>query len=88
MSAPHTYNGPFNVWRNMKAAVVPELRYLLDHHERWVHECKRGRAPSKVARPIKVWPDGRCRIEFGGTFPTIRAAYLAVKQDIEAQTKK
>lgn len=70
-----------NVWPNT-AVDCPDLAWLLSHHEEIVRN-KPGTRQMPKTRPIKVWPDGRVRIEFVGTYAT--AAFA--RQCLERYTK-
>lgn len=73
-------NIPFNLWPSMAVALTDDLRWLVLHHERAV----RNRRPS--GRPIKMWPNGRVRIEFFGTFQNAAAARAAAEKIVNAET--
>lgn len=75
-----TANRPFQIWPNMAPACTEDVRFLLNHHEDWVHQCKNSRRPK--GRPLKMWPDGRVRIEFGGNFKSAAAARKVVEQGL------
>ena len=72
-------NIPFKVWPSMRPVLSEPAAYILDHHEEWVRQ-RGGRPPS--GRPFIVWPDGRCRIEFGGNFSCIEEAAARIRSDL------
>lgn len=69
-------NIPFNIWPSMAPALSEDAAYLVVNHERAVT----GRKPS--GRPVIVWPNGKCRIEFMGTYDSIHLARMAVETAI------
>lgn len=65
-------NTPFNVWKTMRAALHPDLRWLIDN-QTYILAAWPARSMPKE-RPIKVWPDGRVRIEFVHTWDSFAEA--------------
>ena len=64
---------PINVWSSMRAALHPDLRWLIDNQQAICEVWPAGK-PWRIERPIKVWPDGRVRIEFVHTWPSFGTA--------------
>lgn len=65
-------SGPFLIWPNMAVACEPDLRWLVENHAAIVAAWRA--RPMRVPRPIKVWPNGRVRIEFCGTWGSFAQA--------------
>jgi len=65
-------NHPFNVWPNMAVALNEDLRWLVENQAAIVKA--HGARPMPKARPVKVWPDGKVRIEWVETFESAAAA--------------
>ena len=59
-----------------------DLEYVLAHHEEAVLE-KSGRKPS--GRPLLLWASGRVRVEFLGTYKTVKDARLAIDAVLNAK---
>jgi hypothetical protein len=62
---------PINVWQNHTTSDA-DLRWLLDNQPEIVKAWPARSMPR--TRPLKVWHDGRVRIEWCGTFPSAKAA--------------
>ena len=72
---------PINIWSNNKVD-DEDLRWLLDNQAAIikVHPAR----PMPKERPIKLWTDGRVRIEFVGTFTSAKIARQRYEQLISS----
>ncbi len=62
------HSGAGLIWPNMALHCEPHLRWLVEHQDDIVRAFSARRMTKP--RPVKVWPDGRVRIEFVKTFPS------------------
>jgi hypothetical protein len=72
---------PRNIWINTPIT-CPKLRWLRDNQAA-ILKARKCRGLWSY-RPLKVWQDGKVRIEFCHTWPSIDAAYEECRQQVEA----
>lgn len=75
-------NAPFLIWPNMATALHPDLRWIVEHRADIEKAWPIGGGKPGVVRPVKVWPDGRVRVEFVHTWPSFAAARCDCEQRI------
>lgn len=75
-------NQPWNVWKS-EAVTDPDLRWLLNNQREIVNNKEGARKMKEFDRPLKMWHDGRVRVEFIGTYKSASEAREFLSQFVK-----
>lgn len=63
----------YNIWPNTKIEDT-DLQWLVDNQRKIINNKEGARGMPAKNRPIKLWADGRVRVEFVGTYKSTSEA--------------